>query len=149
MENKLSLAPDCPYCNQRSKLVDSKVIYGTSYGLIYLCRPCDAYVGVHKGTETPLGRLANAELREWKKRAHAAFDPVWERNIVQAVQRNGGRFPKGIKSNMRGQAYKQLAHAMNIDRELCHIGMFDVEQCMAVVRIARQWNNNLPGVKHE
>ena len=31
-----------------------------------------AYVGVHKGTDKPLGRLANAELRYWKKRAHAA-----------------------------------------------------------------------------
>jgi len=45
--------------------------------MIYLCRSCDAYVGVHKGTDKPKGRLANAELREYKKKAHSAFDPLW------------------------------------------------------------------------
>ena len=31
--------------------------------MIYICKPCDAYVGVHKGTDKALGRLANKELR--------------------------------------------------------------------------------------
>lgn len=136
----MTCAPNCPYCGQPSKLEDSKVIYGVSYGPIYLCRPCNAYVGCHKGTETPLGRLANAELREWKKRAHTAFDPVWQRNIEAEIAKQG-HAPRGIKTQMRGQAYKQLAHAMKIDRELCHIGMFDVDQCKAVVRIVREWKS--------
>ncbi|MFB5268120.1 zinc-finger-containing protein [Paenibacillus enshidis] len=37
-----------------------------------------AYVGVHDGTDIPLGRLANRELRELKKQCHALFDPVWK-----------------------------------------------------------------------
>ena len=57
----------CDYCGRETEYVDSKVIYGKSYGKIYLCRNCMAYVGVHKGTDKPLGRLANAELRNWKK----------------------------------------------------------------------------------
>ena len=59
----------CDYCGRETEYVDSKVIYGKSYGKIYLCRNCMAYVGVHKGTDKPLGRLANAELRNWKKAA--------------------------------------------------------------------------------
>ena len=57
----------CDYCGRETEYVDSKVIYGKSYGKIYLCRNCMAYVGVHKGTDKPLGRLANAELRKRKE----------------------------------------------------------------------------------
>lgn len=54
----------CPYCGRVAKYVDSSVIYyGHSYGMAYLCRPCNAYVGVHSGTDRPKGSLANAELR--------------------------------------------------------------------------------------
>ena len=60
----------CPYCGKPTEYVDSSIIYGRSYGMIYLCRDCRAYVGVHKGTDQALGRLANAELREAKKEAH-------------------------------------------------------------------------------
>lgn len=54
----------CPYCKEQTEYVDSACIYGKSYGMIYLCRKCDAYVGVHKGTNKALGRLANKELRQ-------------------------------------------------------------------------------------
>ena len=63
----------CPYCGNNSEYIDSSFIYGKSYGMIYLCRPCEAYVGVHKGTDKALGRLANKELRESKKEAHFYF----------------------------------------------------------------------------
>jgi hypothetical protein len=54
----------CPYCGQPAIYVDSAAVYRIgSYGMIYLCRPCQAWVGVHPGTDQPLGRLANAELR--------------------------------------------------------------------------------------
>ena len=35
----------CDYCGRETEYVDSKVIYGKSYGKIYLCRNCMAYVG--------------------------------------------------------------------------------------------------------
>lgn len=65
----------CPYCGNPTEYVDSSVIYGRSYGMIYLCRNCRAYAGVHKGTNQALGRLANAELREAKKEAAFLFRP--------------------------------------------------------------------------
>lgn len=115
----------CPYCNAYPKLVDSSVVYGTSYGFIWLCQPCRAYVGTHKyDNKTPLGRLANAELREWKKKAHAAFDPIW-----QAMMRDG----QTKKHNARNAAYDWLSVELGIGREFTHIGMFDVEECKKTI----------------
>ena len=111
---------NCPYCGQRAEYVDSRVIYGRSYGMVYLCRPCDAYVGTHKGTDRPLGRLANEELRRWRNRAHALFDPLWRH----------GRY-KG----RRGAAYQWLANQMGLTKNETHIAMFDVKQCKRVVGI--------------
>lgn len=72
----------CPYCGQPTILTDSAEIYnGKSFGPIYLCRPCGAFVGCHKGTTTALGRVADAPLREAKKAAHDAFDRVWNRSL--------------------------------------------------------------------
>ena len=85
----------CDYCGRETEYVDSKVIYGKSYGKIYLCRNCMAYVGVHKGTDKPLGRLANAELRNWKKAAHAVFDPLWKYGRFRVEKTHIGMFDVG------------------------------------------------------
>ena len=75
----------CPYCGKPTEYVDSSIIYGRSYGMIYLCRDCRAYVGVHKGTDQALGRLANAELREAKKEAHFYFDQIAKTNLINKI----------------------------------------------------------------
>lgn len=122
----------CPYCFKPAVLVDSAVVYGgRSFGLVWLCNPCQAWVGVHKGTNTPKGRLANKELRQWKIRAHAAFDPMWEQKLT--VERRAD--PKYPKKKARGKAYAWLAKQLGIRFEDCHIGMFDVETCQRVVEI--------------
>lgn len=87
---------------------------------MYLCRNFMAYVGVQKGTDKPLGRLANAELRYWKERAHAVFDPLWQR----------GRF-----RGHRNAAYGWLTQKMGLPVEQTHIGMFDVAQCRKAIHI--------------
>lgn len=116
----------CPYCGTPPRYVDSAVVYGgVSYGMIYLCTPCKAYVGVHPGTSVPLGRLANEELRAWKKKAHNYFDPIWKNKVAQGAN----------KAVVRNEAYAWLSEAMNLDRELTHIGMMDVEQCKRVVEL--------------
>lgn len=110
----------CPYCGNESQLVDSAVIYGKSYGMIYLCKPCDAYVGTHKSdNKTALGRLANKELREAKKSAHFWFDQIWKDGIIT-----------------RSDAYTWLSIEMEIHVNFCHIGMFDVAQCNKVVELS-------------
>lgn len=110
----------CPYCNQEAALVSGNKVYPHRLDLIskmfWECKPCDARVGCHPHTIKPLGRLANAELREAKMKAHAAFDPLWK---------------LGTKS--RSQAYAWLAEQLNIAPQNCHIGMFDVAQCVQTV----------------
>lgn len=43
----------CDYCGRETEYVDSKVIYGKSYGKIYLCRNCMAYVSIAHGAAAP------------------------------------------------------------------------------------------------
>ena len=87
--------------------------------MIYLCRPCDSYVGVHKGTDNAKGRLANKELRKWKIDTHAAFDPIWKADL------NKGE-PKHV---VRNRVYARLSKEMNLPITETHIGYFDIEQC--------------------
>lgn len=116
----------CPYCNRKTEYVDSSIIYGKSYGMIYLCKPCDAYVGVHKGTNNALGRLADKELRYWKKEAHKYFDTIWKEGHAK-----------------RGKLYQHLADHLNLPIELTHIGMFSVETCQEVVDWSKMILNNM------
>jgi len=118
----------CPYCGRPAELVDIQVIYGKSYGLIWLCRPCEAWVGTHKNSKkhAPLGRLANEELRNWKKRAHERFDLLWQRKV---------RKEGCTVTAARRAAYKWLAEQLGISMRACHIGRFDVEQCKRTVAI--------------
>jgi hypothetical protein len=122
----------CDYCNELADLLlDSSPLYhGIDYGAVWYCRPCKAWVGVHKNSPRfmPLGRLANAELRAAKQVAHSVFDPLWE-----AKQRRDNC----KKHEARGAAYRWLAAQMNIPVEECHIGMFDVQQCLTATRICR------------
>lgn len=112
----------CDYCNTATRLAKGNEIYPHRPDLaslnFYLCDSCGAYVGCHKNGDgkRPLGRVANAELRKAKSKAHAAFDPLWK---------SGGM--------TRGAAYTALAKSMGIYKEQCHIGMFDIEQCEYVV----------------
>lgn len=114
----------CPYCSNAAKLVTGQVIYPHRPDLydrkFYQCSPCDAWVGVHIGTDKPLGRLANAELRKAKMAAHAVFDPTWK-----------GKTPKG---KARKAAYRELADQFGI-RGHIHIGEMDVDQCKRVVEL--------------
>ena len=51
----------CDYCGTPADFVDSSVVYhGHSFGMIYLCPRCGAYVGVHKGS----GKFGVAQLEK-------------------------------------------------------------------------------------
>lgn len=108
--------------------------------MVYLCRPCDAWVGVHKGTDQPLGRLANKELRQWKQKAHASFDPLWEAKLQRRRQERG---PSYKKTWARGSGYAWLARQLGIQIKQCHIGMFDVEMCKRVIGVCQPFTERL------
>lgn len=141
------IAPSCPYCGARAELVAGSDLYPHRPDLhelkFWACAPCEAHVGCHKaGSWTfdakghrvfsdgtlPLGRLADAALRQAKLRVHRAFDPLWQ----GASQQGAARLA----------AYAWLAQAMDIDKNECHIGAFDLVACeraavLAEARLAR------------
>lgn len=116
----------CDYCQKETMHVTGKEIYPHRPDLwslnFWQCKPCKAYVGCHKGTLTPLGRLANAELRAAKMAAHGAFDQLW----------------KFGKMN-RTQAYKWLSTKLKLTSSECHIAMFDVDMCKKVVLVSNAY----------
>ena len=91
----------CPYCGKRAEYIDSEEIYGISYGMIYLCRGCCAYVGCHRGSKRPLGQLADANTRKRRHRAHSCFDWLWRKRYFS-----------------RGGAYRWLAEQMGVRRKV-------------------------------
>ena len=125
----------CPYCGKAAHYIaSSAAIYrGVEYGPLYICRPCQAWVGVHRDTLIPLGRLADRELRLAKMEAHHIFDAIWRNRY--AVKR--ARDPQYSLGMARGGRYKALAQAMGIPRSQCHIGMFDAVQCRVAIEICR------------
>ena len=115
----------CRYCGSPVVYTSNAEIYGKEYGTgkCYLCRNCRAFVGVHPGTDTPLGTLANEELREWRKEAHFWFDRIWK---------------KPTRITTRYNAYGYLAKKMGLPRGETHIGMFEIEQCKKVIKFSKE-----------
>lgn len=108
---------NCPYCKKQAVWCENKAIYGKNYGrsfMCYYCKPCNAYVGCHNNSRTPLGTIANAELRELRKKAHAEFDPIWRNRS----QKN------------RGKLYAEISRHFGKD---IHIGESDVEMCKKIL----------------
>lgn len=124
--------PHCDYCGIKAKLLrmgDAGYPYGDrDYGPMWTCVPCKAWVGCHANSKrhVPLGRLADAELRQWKANVHAAFDPLWKGKM----RRDGCN-----QFEARNAGYKWLASELGIDVKACHVGMFDIEQCKRAIEI--------------
>lgn len=118
----------CDYCGNPAIRVHGDAIYPHRRDLwakrFLMCKPCDAWVGVHENSEwKPYGRLANKELRQWKMKAHREFDWIWKEGHMR-----------------RKQAYYWLAEAMDIDVHECHIGKMDIEGCKQVIwTVQNKW----------
>ena len=106
----------CPYCGKEAEWVENKAVYGRNFGksyMIWLCKPCDAYVGCHNNTKIPLGTMANVELRNWRINAHAVFDPIWKQGFMT-----------------RGEVYEMLEKQFG---RRIHIGESDIETCKEII----------------
>lgn len=121
----------CPYCGGDVILRNSDYVYGNNkkdYGKLWVCvnyPKCSSYVGCHKGTTTPLGRLANQRLRRLRSEAHKQFDVVWKDNIMT-----------------RKEAYIWLSKELHIPLSDCHIGMFDIRMCQKVIHLCKKQIRN-------
>jgi hypothetical protein len=122
----VSKEPVCGYCGQLSEKVTGRDVYplraDLSGRMFYKCVPCDAFIGCHPGTDTPLGTLADAKLRKMRSKAHTQFDPLWK-----------GGFLK------RKQAYAALAQYLGVPVDDCHIGLFNSETCDRVISFSLKY----------
>ena len=114
----MSTKVTCHYCHKPAKCEDSAVVYGRSYGWIWICRclPKWSYVGCHGKTKRPLGTLANHSTRAARRQAHNAFDPIWKRGAIT-----------------RKEAYIWLAGILGKSEEQSHIARSPTEQCMQII----------------
>lgn len=113
----------CDYCGKPAEACTGADIYPHLSDLaskrFFRCVPCGAYVGRHQNSGQAFGRLAKADLRAAKVRAHAAFDPLWKFKFYES----------------RKAAYAWLSEKMGIPKSECHIGMFDLDLCAKVENI--------------
>jgi hypothetical protein len=112
------------------------MVYGKSYGMIYLCDKfpfCDSFVGVHKGTTAPLGTMADSQLRELRKQAHALFDGLWKKPKVK-TKMNHEKYMELVKK-ARTRAYSFLAGRLGISVDQCHIAMMNEDMCKQVIAL--------------
>ena len=126
------LSPICPYCGNFATLVGGSIVYPHRKDLYSLkfwyCNHNHeaSFVGCHKTTTKPLGSLANLKLREWRKKAHKLFDPLWRDNWFKN----------------RSAAYKWLSSKLNVNSNDCHIGMFDIKTCQRTINICKRFDGN-------
>lgn len=117
----------CRYCGGIIRLVPAETVYGASAERlgkrsekIYQCQNCGARVGCHKGTNRPLGNVANEILRLKRIEAHQVFDGLWKRRKMK-----------------RTDAYRWLAREMELPMKTAHIGGFEMDQCQKVIDLCR------------
>lgn len=126
----------CSYCQVEVPLLnhgDAGYPYYSDYGPTYVCVPCGAWVGCHKGTTRALGGLANAELRAAKVAAHAVFDPLWQGKI---------RRDKCSKTVARRAGYKWLSEQLQIPVKKTHIGYMSLEECKKVIEVCGKFRKS-------
>ena len=115
----------CSYCKQPCEWVENKEVYGKNYGdsyMIWLCRPCNAYVGCHNNSKKALGRVATKELRQLRMEA---------KNLFIAKYLRKWNCPSWVKESM----YKRLAKEIDIPLSQCHFGMFNEERCRKIINL--------------
>lgn len=108
----------CPNCGCGAKLIDSKKVYGNSYGLLWVCNnfpKCLCRTGCKKGTATPTGELADGELLELRKKIFERVDRVHKE--------------KGFKT---GELYDELGIKFNVIP--FRIGDLNKEQCRKILK---------------
>lgn len=115
----------CRYCGGVIRLVPAKQVLGASARrlgqereYIYQCQNCNARVGCHKGTDQPLGNVANETLRLKRMETHKVFDAFWKSQHMT-----------------RHNAYKWLSQQLRLPMSETHIAGFEMDQCQRVIEL--------------
>lgn len=111
----------CPYCGSRVVLRSAEGIYrhNDKGEMLWVCSQypaCDAYVRVHPGTATPMGSLANRQLRALRRTAHEQFNKIYQLELM-----------------CKNDAYSWLAGVLNVPKSQAHIGFLGEYYCQVVI----------------
>jgi hypothetical protein len=122
--------PVCDYCGQKAVLArtgDTAYPYREDHGPVWICAACQAWIGVHSRStrNVPLGRLANASLREAKSRLHDALEPL----IAAKVRRDAVNL-----FSARAKALRWIATELGFDPLPPSIHDLTSDQCQNALR---------------
>lgn len=113
----------CPYCIEYADFVDSIIVYKQSYGMIFYCEKCKAWVGTKSNSDQSLGVLAKKPLRDLRNEVHKFFDPLVQTKILK-----GSKVKKA-----QSDAYGWMSKILGIKPEEAHIAYLNMEQCKSVI----------------
>lgn len=85
---------------------------------------CTGSIGAHRDGR-PLGIPADGPTKEWRKKAHAALDPLWKEGHVS-----------------RGKAYRWLAKKLRVTGEV-HIGEMGINDCRRAIAVVELFGYEL------
>jgi hypothetical protein len=127
--------PLCDYCGTRAELVrsgDASYPYREDHGPLWICTTCRAWIGVHARSRynTPLGRLANAALREAKCRLHDAVEPLAEAKA---------RRDSVTIFEARARAVRWVASELAFEPMPANLHAFTLDQCEQALRYVDAW----------
>ena len=113
----------CPYCGSPVVFRSADGIYreNKEHTMLYVCSrypECDAYVRVHKGTKTPVGSLADHNLRALRREAHRYFNRLYESGLIPERKSVSGHSGKWKKENGNGAECALRTIAFSIHKDM-------------------------------
>jgi len=122
--------PVCDYCGQKATLArtgDTAYPYREDHGPVWICIACQAWIGIHSRStrNVPLGRLADAALREAKSRLHDALEPL----VAAKVRRDAVNL-----FSARAKALHWVATELDFDPVPPSIHDMTSDQCQQALR---------------
>ncbi len=127
--------PLCDYCGERAQLArfgDAPYPYREDHGALWICTACQAWIGIRARSRhnTPLGRLADAALRDAKSRLHDALEP-----LAEAKARRDGV----SVFEARARAVRWVATELGFDPIPHGLHTFTPDQCEQAFRYVEAW----------
>ena len=120
----------CPYCGSSIVLRSAEGIYkeNDSNTMLYVCSRypvCDAYIRIKPGTRTPVGSMADGNLRALRREAHRHFDRLHLAGLMS-----------------RKEAYEWLAAILQAPLAQAHIGYLGEYYCRQVIEESKRLIEN-------
>lgn len=118
----------CPYCGAPAVCRPASTVYKDNLhskgSYLYLCSrwpACDSYVSAHKRDRSPMGTLANGNLRHKRILTHRALSQVQKELHMD-----------------KWATYLWLEGKIGLEPGQTHIGMFSEQMCDKVIALCHQ-----------